>query len=181
MVKRVFQISKLSITLALLLQMTALPAMSQNSAPDCTSEPHRQFDFWVGNWVVTDKDGKLQGHNKIELLLNDCTLQENWQGATGSLGKSLNFYDRQTQKWHQTWIDNSGGILYLDGGLQNGVMVLEGERLGRDGKPVSHRISFTPLEDGQVKQHWQVSNDGGETWQEAFLGFYKRKDDAKAM
>lgn len=159
----------------------SLSACAQNTPPDCQSVPHRQFDFWVGDWVVSDKDGNLQGYNTIELLLNDCTLQENWRGAKGSSGKSFNFYDRQTKKWHQTWIDASGGILFLDGNLIDTVMVLEGERLGRDGKPVSHRISYTPLEDGQVKQHWQVSRDGGKTWQDAFLGFYKRKSSTEAM
>ncbi|BDX08684.1 hypothetical protein [Planctobacterium marinum] len=164
-----------------LLSTLSLTACAQNSPPDCQSEPHRQFDFWVGDWVVSDKDGNLQGHNTIELLLNDCTLQENWRGAKGSSGKSFNLYDRQTKQWHQTWIDANGGILYLDGTLQNEVMVLEGERLGRDGKPVTHRISYTPLEDGQVKQHWQVSRDSGKTWQDAFLGFYKRKSSTTAM
>lgn len=158
----------------LLLVFISSSVCAQQSAPDCSSEKHRQFDFWVGDWVVTDKEGKIQGHNKIELLLNDCTLQENWQGAKGSNGKSLNFYDRQTQQWHQTWIDASGGVLYLNGGLQDNTMVLEGQRLSRDGNPVLHRIAYTPLEDGQVKQHWQYSQDDGKTWQEAFLGFYSR-------
>lgn len=177
MVKTKFQVSKFPTILALMLLVTAPPAMSQNTVSDCQSEAHRQFNFWVGDWVVTDKDGNVQGHNKIELLLNDCTLQENWQGATGSEGKSLNFYDRQTKKWHQTWIDASGGILYLDGGLQNGVMVLEGQRQGRAGQTLLHRISYKPLTDGRVRQHWQVTSDDGDTWQDAFLGFYERKSD----
>lgn len=158
----------------LFLVFISMSAGAQQSVPDCTSKAHRQFDFWVGNWVVKDKDGNLQGYNNIQLLLNDCTLQENWQGAKGSSGKSVNFYDRQTQKWHQTWIDATGGALYLDGGLQGNSMILKGTRPGSDGIPVLHKISYTPLEDGQVKQHWQYSQDDGKTWQDAFLGFYSR-------
>lgn len=150
-------------------------------SPDCSGDEYRQFDFWVGNWVVADKDGKVQGKNSIELMLNDCTLQENWTGAGGSNGKSFNFYDRQTKKWHQTWIDNRGGVLYLDGSLEGNVMVLEGVRLGQDGNDVLHKISYTPMEDGQVKQHWQASRDKGKTWREVFLGFYKKRDSLTSM
>lgn len=149
--------------------------------PDCKSPTHRQFDFWVGNWVVTDKDNNVVGYNKIHLILKDCALQENWQGGSGSNGKSFNFYDRQTKKWHQTWVDNSGGILYLDGELHGEVMILEGTRLGREGKPVLHRISYTPLEDGRVKQYWQASGDKGETWNDVFLGFYEKRGSQASM
>lgn len=158
--------------------LMSIQSMAQQSAkaPDCKSAEHRQFDFWVGNWEVSDKDGDLLGHNHIKLILNDCVLQENWTGAKGSEGKSFNFYDRQTQKWHQTWIDNAGNPLYFDGGMEKDTMVLKGHRLGRDGKPVLHKLSLTPLEDGRVKQFWQASRDEGKTWMDVFLGFYKKKE-----
>lgn len=156
-------------------------AFSQAKRPDCSGAEYRQFDFWVGDWEVTDKDGNLQGHNTIKPLLNQCTLQENWQGATGSAGKSFNFYDRQSKQWHQTWIDNSGGVLYLDGQLEGDVMVLSGQRLGRDGAPVLHRIKYTPLDDGGVEQYWQASKDDGKTWQDLFLGYYKKQSDTGLM
>ena len=158
----------------------ALPQQAPK-APDCTSKEHRQFDFWVGSWVVVDKDDNIQGNNNVELILNFCALQENWKGASGSAGKSFNFYDRQTKKWHQTWIDSRGGVLYLDGGIKGNVMVLQGTRLGRAGEEVLHRISYTPLEDGRVKQHWQSSRDQGKTWQEVFLGFYKKRGSLTSM
>ena len=53
-------------------------------------------------------------------------------------------------------------------------MVLEGTGKGRDGKPVRSRITWTPLEDGRVRQHWQLSRDDGATWTTAFDGLYSR-------
>lgn len=156
-------------------------AQQAPARPDCKSEPHRQFDFWVGNWVVTDKENNVVGYNRIDLILNNCALQENWEGGKGSNGKSFNFYDRQTQKWHQTWVDNSGGILYLDGELQGNVMVLKGTRLGRGGKTVLHKINYTPMKDGRVKQHWKASGDKGETWNDVFLGFYEKRGSKTSM
>ena len=100
--------------------------------PPCSSAPYRAFDFWIGDWTVT-ADGKEAGRNRIERILGGCALLESWTGAGESRGHSLNFYDAAQQTWHQTWIDNSGGPLYLSGGLENGTMVLSGQRPPRPG------------------------------------------------
>ena len=92
----------------------------------------------------------------------------------GVPGVSYNFYDAAEKKWHQTWVDQTGGALYLDGGLVDGKMVLSGNRPGKDGNTVQ-RITWTPLDDGRVKQHWEVSKDDGKSWSDAFVGFYKKK------
>ena len=36
--------------------------------------------------------GQQAGHNRIERILEGCALLENWAGAGGMSGKSLNFY-----------------------------------------------------------------------------------------
>ena len=131
--------------------IATVSAAQQQKPPTCDTEQHRQFDFWVGSWVVTDRDENVLDYNNIELHLNGCTLQENWKGAKGSTGKSFNFCDRQTKQRHQTWIDNSGWALYLDDGLEGNVMVLSGKHMGREGKPIVHKISYTPEEIGVVK------------------------------
>ena len=44
-------------------------------------------------------------------------LQEHWVGdRRRSRGSSFNHYDAARKVWHQTWVDDSGGILQLDGG-----------------------------------------------------------------
>ena len=48
-------------------------------------------------------------------LHDGCVLQENWSGTGGFTGTSLNAYDAERKAWHQTWVDNSGGVLQLDG------------------------------------------------------------------
>ena len=61
-------------------------------------------------------------------MLDGCVLLENWTGVEGGAGKSFNLYDATDRKWHQIWVDNSGGRLTLEGGLANGRMVLERTR-----------------------------------------------------
>lgn len=151
---------------------------AQQAAPPkapCDTPEHHQFDFWLGNWQVKDKDGKLQGSNNVTAILDSCVVSENWQSAQGDfVGKSYNFYDQQLKQWHQTWADNKGGVLYLDGKMEGDVMILQGSRPDKNGSIILHQISYTPLSDGKVEQRWLSSSDDGLNWQEAFLGYYQR-------
>jgi len=140
----------------------------------CSAAEYRQFDFWVGEWVVTS-NGQPAGTNTIEAIHGGCALQENWQGAGegGISGSSFNIYDAATGKWHQTWVDASGTLLQLDGGRVGASMVLSGERPAPEGKGTAqHRITWTPNEDGSVRQLWEASSDGGDTWNVLFDGLY---------
>jgi len=101
-------------------------------------------------------------------------LQENWQGsgAGGISGSSFNIYDRDTRRWHQSWVDANGTLLLLDGGLVDGSMVMSGSRPTRDGGSALHRITWTPNDDGSVRQLWESSLDGGDSWSVLFDGLY---------
>lgn len=151
----------------------AQPAPAPAQKP-CDSPVHRQFDFWVGEWDVTAK-GKPAGTSVITRILGDCVIHEEWTGTGPSRGRSFNVYDRATKQWVQTWVDNSGLLLTLRGGIRDGAMVLEGTRTDPQGKSVRDRITWTPNADGTVRQHWQASSDGGATWQDQFDGLYRRR------
>jgi len=152
----------------------ASPMAGQVAAQCSDAEKAHQFDFWVGEWEVFS-DGKLAGSNSIRPILDGCVLQEMWSGAQGSAGSSLNFYNPQTDKWHQFWVWRNGTTLNLAGGLENGRMVLQGDSKSRTGEAMRNRITWTDNPDGTVRQFWEVSKDQGETWQTAFDGLYKKK------
>jgi hypothetical protein len=138
----------------------------------CNTPEYRQFDFWVGDWNVESAASPgTVSHNRISLINDGCTLREEYDTPQGYVGTSLNFYDSRRKRWHQTWIDNQGGGLALDGGLQGRDMVLES---APDGLQIQ-RITWTPLPDGRVRQHWQSTADGGKTWTTAFDGTYSRR------
>lgn len=150
-------------------------AVAQPPAP-CASTGHRQFDFWLGTWDVTTADGKPAGRNRITSVHNGCALLEQWEGRGGFTGTSLNAFDATAQRWHQTWVDASGGLLRLDGTFEDGRMRLEGDTADaeRAGARVRQRIEWTPQGDGRVRQHWQASKDGGRTWSTVFDGWYRK-------
>lgn len=145
----------------------------QQRPPACGAEEHRHFDFWIGSWDVFDPDGRQVGTNEVRLGLNGCVLHESWASMRGPhRGRSYNIYDRTTGRWHQTWVDNGGLLLQLDGGVVEGRMVLEGTTRNAADEEILNRITWSPRRDGSVRQLWQTSNDGGETWSVAFDGRY---------
>lgn len=141
----------------------------------CDGPEFRQFDFWIGDWDVFTPDGQLAGTNKVERILGGCVIAENWSGSKGTEGKSFNVFSTADKQWHQTWVDSQGTRLELAGTLGDNGMVLEGDSPVANGNGLKNRITWQKLPDGRVRQHWQVSADGGEKWTDAFIGLYTAK------
>ena len=160
---------------ALAVTTGAVPAEAQATSPACTAEQHRQFDFWIGDWNVYGPRGKLAGRNTITRVYGGCVIREHYVGAQGYTGGSLNIYDASRDRWHQTWVDNGGLLLELDGAFRDGKMVLEGETLDSTGAVQKQRITWERLTGGKLRQHWEQSADGGGSWTTLFDGTYTRR------
>ena len=161
--------------LALLIVAAPSAASAQNRMPPPPPPESHQFDFWIGEWDVTTPAGKTAGTNRIERVAKGHGLLENWTSAGGGDGKSLNAYNAATRQWQQFWIGADGIVLELIGGLNAaGTMVLSGQSASAKG-PVLNRVSWTPNDDGSVRQLWETSADEGKTWSVAFDGRYVRK------
>ena len=160
--------------LAVLTTICSLPAAAQGTPTPCAGPEHRQFDFWLGDWNVHGTDGTLAGTNSIVREMGGCVLHERYQTPRGYTGESFNVYDVSRKVWHQTWVDSSGLLLVLEGGLSEGQMVLEGTSVGRDGTAVRQRITWTPNADGSVRQLWEATGEDG-TRRVVFDGTYTRR------
>lgn len=140
----------------------------------CDSPEYRQFDFWLGQWQVTTPSGKVAGENRISQLHGLCVVHEQYKTAGNYQGSSYNTYNVRTQQWQQTWVDNTGLLLNLTGGLDGKNMVLSGPGKGKDGVDTIERITWVPKDDGTVQQLWQQSTDNGKSWTTLFDGLYKK-------
>jgi uncharacterized protein DUF1579 len=180
----------LSILLLGALPLTARAQSPQPARPDtsraqsqpkptrpCDAPEAHQFDFWIGDWEVRTPDGKVAGTNRVEPVLGGCAIQEHWTGSRGMSGTSLNMFDPATRRWHQTWVDDHGTLLLLDGAYTDGSMVLTGQTPPGPGStaPMRQRITWSRLEGGDVRQLWEQSADGGATWKVIFDGHYHHK------
>ena len=163
-------------TLAMATTTNAAARASARPLP-CSGAEHRQFDFWLGEWEVRDAKGARLGANTITRTLGGCALLESWRGAKGLKGTSVNAYDAARKVWHQTWVDDQGGVLLLEGRFEGGRMVLEGRSPQAEGGEVRNRITWEKAPYGRVRQVWESSKDGGATWSVAFDGIYVRAGD----
>ncbi|MEM8964658.1 MAG: tetratricopeptide repeat protein [Acidobacteriota bacterium] len=142
-----------------------------DSIKPCNSEAHRAFDFWVGKWNVTNQQlNAPSGTNEITKIQGGCAIYENYVNGNYT-GNSVNMYDPARDVWTQNWIDNQGAPLYLEGTYEDGKMILSSDP---EKSPVS-RVTWTKLSDDKVRQLWEMSPDGGTTWQVAFDGLYERQ------
>lgn len=155
------------------LLMLWLALLQGGLPPACQTPEFAQFDFWLGEWDVVAATGARAGSNTITRVHGGCVVLERWTGTGGVTGSSFNIYTPATGKWHQIWVDSSGTLLQLEGELAGGSMVLQGAGLTPKG-PMQNRITWTPRADGSVRQFWEISSDGGKTWQASFDGVYRK-------
>lgn len=146
-----------------------------SSAPPCTAPEYRQFDFWLGDWVVHNPKGVQVGTSRIEKIENGCGIQETWTNARGITGRSINIYRRASRTWTQAWAGSDGLTLMLEGRFEAGKMLLQGESLGPRGERLRERVTWSLVTDHTVRQFWEQSKDGGKTWAAVFDGIYTER------
>jgi hypothetical protein len=140
----------------------------------CTQPHHAAFDFWIGHWEVFTPDGTKAGENRITREEGGCLLVERWAGAQGSTGQSYNYFDNETRNWRQVWV-SAGATINYEGGLNEaGEMVLEGTIGYPDGRTAPFRGTWTLLENGDVRQHFEEYSAESDTWTDWFVGLYRR-------
>jgi hypothetical protein len=185
----------LPVMLAAVLQSAApQPAAPPAKPYDCSAPEFRQFDFWIGEWdVVTNpatrpanapppKPGRKPASNVVEKAHGGCVVIENWDNGAGGTGQSFNLFDRSRQRWHQTWVDNGGGLHQYWGGLKDGAMVLEGEvplppSSGFQGRRTI-RVTFTAMGADKMRQFSESLNVDG-TWSPNYDLIYTRRAKTK--
>jgi hypothetical protein len=178
-------------------QQPAAPGPATPPKPfDCSAPVHRQFDFWLGDWDVVPNPAttvaatapaaptsaaQKPANNVITSLDGGCVLMESWT-AQGQTGHSFNIYDRTRQQWHQTWVDNSGGLHDYWGSLKDGNMVFTGEvPLGPASRFAGRRtirLTFFPMGSDKVRQFSEALNMDG-TWSVNYDLIYTRRPGTK--
>lgn len=166
-----------------------LAAQTAEGLPDAQGSPANvcaqddgfdDFDFWIGSWRVVghDKAQTVFGRNRIEKIQKGCALRETWRGKEGSSGTSLNFYDPVAAQWRQVWVAPPGYAIDIAGGLDaDGAMALTGTiTYYARGETLPFRGTWTPLEAGAVRQHFEQYDAAAESWNTWFDGLYLPAD-----
>ncbi len=147
----------------------------------CSGPGWQQMDFWIGEWDLT-WPARIQnpagtGTNRIEKILGGCVVEERFaaNGPASLVGRSVSTYDPQSRKWRQTWVDNQGSYLDLEGGLDGERMILSRKGTSRQGKPQMSRMVFLNITSDSFDWRWEKSEDGGKSWQLMWPIHYGRR------
>lgn len=143
----------------------------------CVNNPEsHKFDFWVGEWTVTNAAGQPAGSSSVQKILSDCVVFENWTDSQGGQGKSLNSFNRALGRWQQFWTDQYGGVTeYRESEWVGPSLQYTAQTVNPKGAPVRLRMTFTPVDPATVRQHGESSSDEGKTWTTSYDLFYHRK------
>jgi len=163
--------------LALLAVGLALRAAAEPPAAppaDCSAPEYRALDFKLGSFAVTGGGGQPAGESTVESALGGCLLVEHWKGALSGYGRATMFYDRRQGLWHKVFVTDDGETMYLTGTRQGDSVVFMGAN-DFDVFSGVHRMSWSPLPAGGVRQVWELSTDGGATWKLVHEGLYARR------
>lgn len=147
------------------------PAAQPPAAPasGCPAAEYHQLDFWIGDWDTFEPDGSggsvARAH--VDPILGSCAIHELYEQMDGLVGDSFLSYDAVRKQWQQTWVTNRGSLMVIHGGFKDGVLTLEGEMHGRDGKSILQRVTWKAEPKG-VHEFAVMSKDGGKNWAPAF-------------
>ena len=135
----------------------------------------RQFDFWLGDWAITNPNGSNEASSRVYLALGQYLLVENWDDGRGHKGENLFAYSADDKTWHGMFADNHGRVHVFTGKVTTGLAEFYGPSRGSAGESVLNRIRVVRLAPDKVEQSWEQSTDNGASWAAVFKGEYSRK------
>ena len=160
-------------------QVGATPVAHATTTSDsvCAMPSFSRFDYWAGDWVVRDTSGKVIGTNRVTRDVGGCGLHEHWASTGREIGESFTAYSPNDRKWHQMYVGSGGYIFVMSGTFEGDKLVLftAPRPSMRDPKvQVIERWTWTPIDSSHLRQHAELSTDGGATWKTQFDGRYER-------
>ena len=138
------------------------------------------FDFWVGKWDLTwtNSQGLIErGTNHIEKIIGGKVIQENFSFASGTFkGTSISVYNPAKQTWHQAWADTQGSYFDFVGDVEGEKRIFKTRVKEQGGQMIIQRMVFYDIKSDSLKWDWEISRDGGSTWQLQWRINYVRKN-----
>lgn len=169
----------------------ALPA----PLPADGDDPHRQFDFWIGEWSVQNrhiqpdgswKDGDVTRARIVPVCGGKAVLEE-WAGpfrGTFMNGFSLRAYDPVRKDWNLLlfWTTNGDASFgRLRGSFRHGRGEFFSSWKDATGKDVTQRYTFSDGLPSSVRWDSATTKDGGKSWATDWIMEFSRTRDASEV
>lgn len=175
---------------ACLLAIWATPASAQDTWDPCPAEAYHEFDFWIGDWNVTNRFLQADttwavigtATNRVYPVLNGCAIIEHWEGNMGPRairGFSIRAYDAVREKWILVlnWPrPNRASFGLLEGVFTHGRGEFFSEGTNQQGQPMLTRYSFADINDQTFRWDAAYSTSKGREWYTNWIMEFSRRD-----
>ncbi len=150
-----------------------------------SDDPHRQFDFWIGEWDVLLRErnadgewGKLvSARDSIYSILDGKAILELWD-SDSIKGYSLRYYDPALQKW-VLWLNwpgkNRSNNSSLQGVFRHGRGDFASQYKLPNGDQMMQVYSFNDVSQNALRWDDRYSKDGGKTWNFNWIMEFSRR------
>ena len=136
-----------------------------------------ELDFWLGEWNATWDGG--HGTNRLTRILGEQVILEEFAGTSdddGSVlnGRSWSVFEPARALWRQTWVDDQGSYFDLVGDRVDGWFAFVRAAPER-GQHARQRMVFRDVEADRFRWTWELSLDGGASWETRWEIAYQRR------
>jgi hypothetical protein len=139
----------------------------------CAGAEHRHFDFWLGEWNMTDTpSGQSVGTSTISREPGGCAVYEEYVSPTPiSPGRSISFYEPNTKRWYQQYIDAGGNRAELASTSFSPTSIVMRTSVATAYKVVT----WSRVDANTVTQVSNITLNGGQSFTPEYNLTYRRK------
>lgn len=147
----------------------------------------KQVEGFVGNWDVAiqyrmDPSASWQESKAgatYEKIVDGSALRLTYVGEFAGMpfkGEGVICYNRGTNKWQNTWIDNMSAQLGVyEGDFKDGKFICAGEDKMPGGIVMQSRMTIFNITDKKFDWTMENSMDGGKSWSTTLKAVYTKK------
>lgn len=150
-------------------------SMLKEKHADVVGEPRTQMDIFLGDWDVTNSEGKLTGQSRIAYEKSGKMIRDEWTASDGSSAQGMSYFDPRNEEWRMTWVDSQGTIVESRGVWNGEAMFFEGQATSKDGQPFTYRSTMKPINQDQFQSVSSWSIDEKKTWTKGPISIYSRR------
>lgn len=166
-------------------------AVADDEQAVCDRPEARQFDFWIGEWDVVNRNRTEdsatwyvtgRATDRVYAVAGGCAIVEHWRGeafGTHILGYSVRAVDEESGKWKLVLLwpqpgRTRFGVRY--GSFRHGRGLFSKEVTGPDGATFLSRFVFSDVGSDSLRWESNRSTDGGRTWSARWIMEFRRRD-----
>ena len=164
---------------AVLAFLAGLPAGAQSDGACELEGSHDALDFLLGEWRLVS-DGQAVGRSRVEKLEDGCLIAETWEFADERSGRTYTSFDAAAGVWRRFSVSNQGVVTRSSGKVDQGALLLRGERTTAQGEVLRWGERLTPEADGRVTRVARSSMEGDRddpNGSVVFEGYYVSMDE----